>query len=282
MGAGGASVQIWLGDRLELLALARGGRTAGGWREIVRPDELSQDRRSRRRRHQIGRHHAPRCQNGDRRCRSSRCRAIHRLEGDRGAKSRLARHRLQNQPEAPARDSQSVRELRGVGRRLLRSGQKPGAAAGDQSRAQEPRAGQFHQARDAVRQAGLYRYRVPRLRHRLGFGSLSHRLRTELQQFGAPHRRVPQGGGGRRRLGSVLAHEARQDRQDNQGAHAVGEDRLRRLGLRRSRVAVPHHRERLAYLPGLGADPRQQSVLGIHVPRRHRVQSRFHEFTGVS
>ena len=75
----------------------------------------------------------------------------------------------------------------------------------------------------------------------------------------------------------VLAHQARPDRQDRQGERSVGEDRSRRLGLRRSRPAVPHHRERLAHLPGLGADPRQQSVLGIHVPRRHRVQSRVDE-----
>ena len=79
------------------------------------------------------------------------------------------------------------------------------------------------------------------------------------------------------RLGPVLAHQARQDRQDRQGARPVGEDRPRRLGLRRSRPAVPHHHQRLAHLPGVGADPRQQSVLGIHVPRRHRLQSRLAE-----
>ena len=124
---------------------------------------------------------------------------------------------------------------------------------------------------------GYTRHPLPGLRHRLGFGRLSHRLGPELQQFGARHRRVPQGGRVRRRLGSVLAHQARPDRQDGQGARSVGEDRSRRLGLRRSRPAVPHHRERLAHLPGLGADPRQQSVLGIHVPRRHRVQSRLDE-----
>ena len=62
-----------------------------------------------------------------------------------------------------------------------------------------------------------------------------------------------------------------------EGARAVGEDRLRRLGLRRSRPAVPHHRQRLAHLPGLGPDPRSQSVLGIHVPRRHGLQSRLAE-----
>ncbi len=46
----------------------------------------------------------------------------------------------------------------------------------------------------------------PDLRHRLGFGGLSHRLRPELQQLGARHRRVPQGGGDGRRLGPDLAH----------------------------------------------------------------------------
>ena len=70
---------------------------------LVRPDELPQDRRPRRRRHQVGRHHAPRRQDGDRRCRPSRHRAVHRLEGDRGAEGRQPRHRLQDQPEAPAR-----------------------------------------------------------------------------------------------------------------------------------------------------------------------------------
>ena len=58
---------------------------------------------------------------------------------------------------------------------------------------------------------------------------------------------------------------------------AVGEDRLRRLGLGRSGPAIPHHGQRLAHLPGLRRDPRQQSVLGIHVPRRHGLQSRLAE-----
>ncbi len=34
------------------------------------------------------------------------------------------------------------------------------------------------------------------------------------------------------------------------------------------------HGQRLAHLPGLGRHPRLQSVLGIHVPRRHGLQSR--------
>ena len=81
---------------------------------------------------------------------------------------------------------------------------------------------------------------------------LSHRLRAELEQFGARHRRLPQGRRSRRQMGSDLSQE-RQGREDAQGARAVGEDRLRRLGLGRSRPAIPHHRQRLAHLPGVRA-----------------------------
>ena len=62
--------------------------------------------------------------------------------------------------------------------------------------------------------------------------------------------------------------------QDAEGARPVGEDRPRRLGLRRSRHPVPHHHQRLAHLPEVGADPRVQPVLGVHVPRRHGLQPR--------
>ena len=98
----------------------------------------------------------------------------------------------------------------------------PVLRARDQSRAQGPRAGQLHQARDPIRQAGLHRNRLSGLRHRLGFGGLSHRLRAELEQLGARHRRIPQGGGGRRRLGAVSGAPDRQDGQDGQGARACG------------------------------------------------------------
>ena len=39
-------------------------------------------------------------------------------------------------------------------------------------------------------------------------------------------------------------------------------------------LQYPHHGQRLAHLPGFRRNPRQQSVLGIHVPRRHGLQSR--------
>ncbi len=68
--------------------------------------------------------------------------------------------------------------------------------------------------------------------------------------------------------------QERQGRENARCARAVGKDRLRRLGLGRSGPAISHHGQRLAHLPGLRRDPRQQSVLGIHVPRRHRLQSR--------
>ncbi len=93
-------------------------------------------------------------------------------------------------------------------------------------------------------------------------------------------RRLPACGRDRRRLEPDLAPR-RQDRQDRQGARALGEDRLRRLGLGRSGRPVPHHHQRLAHLPGVGADPRLEPVLGIHVPRRHGLQSRVAEPAAV-
>ena len=81
----------------------------------------------------------------------------------------------------------------GSRRRLLLAGEEPRAQARDQARPQVDGAGQLHQARHPVRQAGLQGHRFPDLRHRLGLGGLSHRLRPELQQFGARHRRLPEG-----------------------------------------------------------------------------------------
>ena len=139
-----------------------------------------------------------------------------------------------------------------------------------------PGAGELHPPRHPVRQAGLHGHRLPGLRHRLGFGGLPHRLRPELQQHRPGHRRVPR----RRREGRRLVPDRphhRQGDEDAEGPRALGEDRLRRLGLGRSRHPVPHHHQRVAHLPGLRADQRVESVLGIHVPRRHRLQPRLAE-----
>ena len=121
VGARGAPVQVRLRHRLQLLAPARRGREAVRRRPVVRPDELPQDRRPRRRRHQVGRHHAPRRQDGGGRRRPPRHRGLHRLEGEGGAEGRRPRHRLQDLPQAPQGDHEGLRQLRGRGRRLLRS-----------------------------------------------------------------------------------------------------------------------------------------------------------------
>ena len=276
VGARGAPVQIRLGHRLELLQAARRRRETVGRRQVVRPDVLPQDRRPRRGRHQVRRHHAARRQDGDRRRRSPGYRDLYRLEGDGRAEGGGARHRLQDQPEAPQGRAQGLRQLRGLGRRLLLAGEKPRAQARDQAGAPLDGAGQLHQARHPVRQAGLQGHQFPDLRHRLGLGSLSHRRRAELEQFGARHRRLPARGRGRRQMGPDLPQE-RQGREDGRRPRSVGEDRPRRLGLGRSGPAIPHHGQRLAHLPGRRRNPRLQSVLGIHVPRRHRLQSRLAE-----
>ena len=70
VGARGAPVQVRLRHRLQLLQAARRGREALRRRPLVRPHELPQDRRPGRRRDQVGRHHAPRRQDGRGRRRS--------------------------------------------------------------------------------------------------------------------------------------------------------------------------------------------------------------------
>ena len=145
------------------------GETSLRRRPLERPDEFPQDRRPRRRRHQERRHHAPRGQDGRGRRRPSRYRDLYRLEGEGGAEGRGARHRLQDQPEAPQGGAEGLRQLRRFGRRLLRSRKEPGAPPRDKTRT--PRAGvrQRHQARHPVREARLQGHRLPDLRHRLGF-----------------------------------------------------------------------------------------------------------------
>ena len=72
----------------------------------------------------------------------------------------------------------------GSRRRLLRSREEPGAAPRNQARPPRDGRRRHDQARHPVRPARLQGDRFSDLRHRLGFGSLSHGLRPELQQFG--------------------------------------------------------------------------------------------------
>ena len=131
---------------------------------------------------------------------------------------------------------------------------------------------ELHPAGHPVRPPGLSAYRVPDLRHRLAVGGLPQRLGPERQQLGPRQRRLP----ARRRagpgVGADRAHD-RQDRQDRERPRAVGQRRRGRLALGRSRRAVRHDDQRLAHLPAVGTHQRLEPVLGVHVPRRHGVQS---------
>ena len=242
-------------------------------RQVVGPDELPQDRRPRRGRHQVGRHHPPRRQDGRRRHRSPRYRDLHQLEGEGGAEGRRPRHRLQDRQQAPQGHHEGRGELRGQRRRLLRRQQEPGAQARGPRRQEGAGARELHPARHPVRPPGLHRHGVPDLRHRLGQRGLPHRLRPELEQLRPRHRRLPQGRRDRWRLAAQGPRQP-QGRQDPQGPRPLGPDRLRRLGLGRPGHPVPHHHQRVAHEPGRRPDRREQPVLGVHVPRRHRVQPR--------
>ncbi len=70
-------------------------------------------------------------------------------------------------------------------------------------------------------------------------------------------------------------------RKTLRGPRPVGPDRLRRLVVRRSGRAVRHHHQRMAHLPGGWADQCVEPVLGIHVPRRHGLQSGVAELAQV-
>ena len=140
-----------------------------GRRQVLRPDELPQDRRPGGRRHQVGRHHAPCGQDGRGRHRPPRYRGLHQLEGERGAEGGRAGHRLEDPGRAAQRHPQGLRQLRGRRRRLLRSQVQSGAEARGEGRAQGQGARQCHPPGDPVRPPGLHLDPVPDLRHRLGF-----------------------------------------------------------------------------------------------------------------
>ena len=80
---------------------------------------------------------------------------------------------------------------------------------------------------------------------------------------------------------NLIGAHHQEDHEDAEGARSLGKNRLRRLGLGRSRPALQHHHERLAHLQVVRRHPRLQSVLGIHVPGRHRVQPRLRQSADV-
>ena len=95
------------------------------------------------------------------------------------------------------------------GRRLLRSGEEPGAEARDPARPSATACRRTTScASSSSPRQGYNDIEFDDLRHRLGFGGLSHRLRPELQQLRARHRRLPERRRGRRRLESDRAASA--------------------------------------------------------------------------
>ena len=157
LGARGAPVQIWLRHGHQFLRASRREREAVGRRALVGPDVVLEDRRPRGGRDQVGRHDAPRRQDGRGRRRSSRHRVFHRLEGEGGAQGRRARRRLESRQAAPEGDPESLRQLRGLGRRLLQRRYEPGAQARGQGRAQRRRPGRRRSSRSSNTRARAIR-----------------------------------------------------------------------------------------------------------------------------
>ena len=149
VGARGAAVQIRLRHRLQFLRPARREREAVGRRALPRPDVVPEDRRPRGGRDQVGRHDAPRRQDGGGRRRPPRHRGLYRLEGEGGAEGRRAGGRLEDRQAPPQGDPQGLRQLRGLGRRLLQRREEPGAEARGQAARRRRRARRHDQARSS-------------------------------------------------------------------------------------------------------------------------------------
>ena len=60
-------------------------------------------------------------------------------------------------------------------------------------------------------------------------------------------------------------------------SRSAGQDGRMCLGLRRSGRAIRHDDQSLAHLPEFGPDQRLESLLGVHVPRRHGLQPGQHQ-----
>jgi hypothetical protein len=177
---------------------------------------------------------------------------LHRLEGEGGAEGRGPRHRLEDRCQKHLKAIMKAC-VNCDGRAIPASTrQEPGAEARDPRRQEEPRCRKTTSKRVIqFAKQGYTDISSSDLRHRLGFGSLPHRLRPELQQLRARDRRLPEAPWRTTATGPDRP-QGRQGHEDPEGPRAVGADRLRRLGVGRSRHPVPHHHQRLAHLPGRG------------------------------
>ena len=279
--ARGARLQVRLRHRIQLLGDPRRGRAALRRRTVVRADVVPEDRRPRGRRHQVRRHDAARREDGDRRRRPPRRGEVHRLEGRRGAQGRddgcgLARSATASLGD-PRRRPQRGRRARRPG---AGPGDEPAAPAGHPPGAAGRRPRALRAARSAARRAGRAGSRSPHLRHRLAGGGLPERLRAELQQLGAGLGALPRRHPRRAGVGAQEPHR-RRGLPHAPRARPVGAHRPGGVAERRPRPSVRHHGQRVAHLAGRRAHQRLQSLLRVHVPRRHRVQSRLAQSPAV-
>ena len=173
-----------------------------------------------------------------------------------------------------AADHEGLRQLRRPGRRLLRPAEEPGAEARDQGRQEERacrRTTSSASSSSPARATPTIDFQI----YDTDWDSEAY-LTVSGQNSNnsvSRQRRFPARGRDRRRL-EPHRPQGRQGDEDAEGPRPLGEDRLRRLGLGRSRPPVQHHDQRLAHLRRPAARSALQPVLGIHVPRRHGLQSR--------
>ncbi len=117
---------------------------------------------------------------------------------------------------------------------------------------------------------GAHRRRLRLLARRTG---LRLDLLPERQQLRSRHRRVHACRGRGASLEHPLRHVGRRCR-DLPGQRAAPDDRRRHASVRRPGHAVRHHDQRLAHVPQQRPHQRVESVLGVHAPRRQRLQPR--------
>ena len=216
---------------------ARREREAVGRRQVVGPDVLPQDRRPRRRRHQVGRHHAPRREDGRRRHRSSRYRELHRLEGEGGAEGRGARRPARRSArkhmkaimkacvncDGPGDDcfdperNPALKKAIKLARRVMIPTTTSSASSSSRSRATRTSPSTSTTPTGIPTPTSRFPARTPTTRCALKDDFL---------------RAVETDGDW-----NLTARKDGKHHQDAEGARPLGEDRLRRLGLRRSRAS---------------------------------------------
>ena len=198
--------------------------------------------------------------------------ALHRLEGERGAEGRRARHRLQDLPAHLKAIMKACVNCEAEGDDRFDPVKNPALKRAIKDARRDLVPDNYIQPRHPVRAAGLQGDRVPDLRHRLGQRGLSAPSPARTPTTRCASRTTSSRRRGRRRLGAHRRASAASTIKTLKARELWDEDRRRGLGLRRPRHPVPHHHQRVAHLPGRRADPRLQPVLGVHVPRRHGLQ----------